>query len=162
MMLSNGVCRQSRPNAKCHSMGWDYMVVPLKSSRGRAINFFMILTRPSKVPLQRRHRHSVKRQTVSIICVHVYNMTQRQPAVGSSSPSLLFAPLPPLASSSSTTSCGFTVMCTTFGFSLWKRQSVIVSIDNQQNRLGSKDYLSVAKYRPTCAQSVSTVSSSVM
>jgi hypothetical protein len=46
-----------------------------------------------------------------------YKITHRQPAVGSSSPSLLLEPLPPLASSSSTTSCGFTVMCTTFGFS---------------------------------------------
>jgi hypothetical protein len=76
----------------------------------------------AETPTQRRHRHTVQIKTVTI-CQDVYKITQRQPAVGSSSPSRLFAPLPPLASSSSTTSCGFTVICTTFGFSLWKRQS---------------------------------------
>jgi hypothetical protein len=54
-----------------------------------------------------------------------YNITQRQPAVASSSPSLLLPPLPILASSSSTTSCGLTVMWTTFGVSVWNRHSVV-------------------------------------
>lgn len=67
--------------------------------------------------------YTLYKYTVSTICQDVYKITQRQPAVGSSSPSLRLAPLPPLASSSSTTSCGLTVMWTTFGFSLWKRQS---------------------------------------
>jgi hypothetical protein len=55
---------------------------------------------------------------ISTPCEDFYNMTQRQPAVGSSSPSLLFVPLPVFASSSSTTSCGLTVIWTTFGFSV--------------------------------------------
>lgn len=43
--------------------------------------------------------------------LRVYNMTQRQPAVGSSPSSLVFEPLPVFAfSSSSTTSCGLMVM----------------------------------------------------
>lgn len=86
-----------------------------------------------------------------------YRITHRHPGLRSlASRSRLYCAFAPFASSSSTTSCGLTVIWTTFGCSLLNLESsrvVSVKVYNHSNHsLVTKTYQKQATYHPTTSR----------
>lgn len=115
-----------------------------------------------------QYTHECRARSCRVACVqtlehgwiHVYSMTHRQPAVDSPfSPSPRKA-LPFDCSSSSTTSCGLTVICTTFAASALNLHSVemlaVISL-KRYSILGKSIYLLMQSYHPITSQSKSIV-----